>query len=264
MKRFTKKIVKVRAKWMDMNIYEALNNNEFEVFYQPQYDLITKKIIGAEALLRCKKGQQYISPDNFIPLAEKEGSILALEDFVIEEVCAACKKIININRFAKLAINISKNNLESGTLVEKIIFYVNKHKIPYEMLQIEITESAFIEDTIRVMKCLEDLKRLNIGVALDDFGTKYSSLCILKDLPIDTVKIDKCFVRDINHKKGRIILKHIAMMGKALDLDIISEGVEYQEQLLFLETIGCFKAQGYYFCKPIREEEFLNKYYLAI
>ncbi len=242
------------------NLKQSILKNEFVVFYQPQIDMTTNKIIGAEALVRWLQNGEIISPLNFIPIAEARGLISGITSFVINQTCIDLKEFVEIvgKDFFKVSINISSIEL-NNSIVEEIREVIGKYAINKSNFGIEITESIFIRDINKVIRVLDRFKDDNFLISMDDFGTGYSSLSYLKQLPIDILKIDKSFVDGLpDNQNDAQITKAIISMAKTLGLKTLAEGVETIEQLEFLKNIGCDYYQGYYFSKPINKEEFIN------
>jgi diguanylate cyclase (GGDEF)-like protein/PAS domain S-box-containing protein len=242
------------------NLKSSIAKNEFIVVYQPQLDINTNKIIGAEALVRWVFNGEIISPLDFIPLAEERGLISGITDFVLQTTCADLKEFVEVTKedIFKVSINVSSIELSNAT-VEKIRASINKYNVNKHNFGIEITESIFINDIKNAIRVLNRFKDDELLISMDDFGTGYSSLNYLKQLPIDILKIDKSFVDGLPSDKNDLqITKAIISMAKTLGIKTLAEGVETIEQLEFLKDEGCDFYQGYYFSKPIVKDEFLN------
>ena len=241
---------------------KAIESGEIKVFYQPKVDSITKKIIGAEALVRwIKSDGTFIFPVKFIPLFESNGMGIELDYFVYREVFKYIRNRIDNNLFIiPISMNISRahfKNDELGIFIENLL---NEFKIPTEYIEFELTESIYINSMEKVLPFVDKMHSLGIKISMDDFGSGYSSLNLLNNLPIDILKLDKVFLsNDDLTKSQRIILSCIISMAKQLEIDVLCEGVETEKQSDFLSTAGCDMFQGYYFSKPINEEAF-NKY----
>lgn len=236
----------------------GIENKEFTLLYQPQVDLLKGGIMGVEALIRWnhpKKG--VISPEKFIPLAEEIGYIQDISKWVIKTACEQKKQwqekgISNL----KVAINISNNCLNEEHFLKKFEEILEQSNVNKSGIVIEITETAIMHNLEEGIKILDKLRENGIKIALDDFGTGYSSLNYLRKLPIDILKIDKDFIKDIkNEEKNQIILKHIIEIGHALGSEIVAEGIESMQQLFLLKTYGCDIGQGYLFSKPLEVEK---------
>lgn len=241
---------------------EALEKNQYELYYQPKVDIKTSKIVGAEALIRWndpKKG--LISPNDFIPLAEENDFIKELGKWIITEAISQYVKWRKENIDITIAINISAKQLDEHNFAENLISLLNKHQIKHSKIDIEITEYMFLKQTSQTNSNLQKLHNAGINISLDDFGTGYSSLSYLKKFPINNLKIDKSFLDDYNSEKGSIFLETIIKMGQMLNMKVIAEGVEDEKQLNYLKEISCDLYQGYYFSKPISAIEFEKLYF---
>jgi len=232
----------------------AISQNQLEVFYQPQVDLKSGKIVGVEALIRWLHPELgSISPVKFIPLAEEIGLISEIGQWVMKRACSDMVLISKErNQILNLSINLSAYQFSEVDLVVKIAEVLNKTGFPAERLELEITESLFMEDVDEVVNTLNILSKQGISISMDDFGTGYSSLSYLKRFPIDTIKVDRSFVKDVtsDHDNASIVTATI-QMAHSLSLDIVAEGVETEEQLRFLVNNECDKMQGFYFSRPL-------------
>ncbi|MFA5082743.1 MAG: EAL domain-containing protein, partial [Hydrogenophilaceae bacterium] len=219
----------------------AVQNQAFSLHYQPQIELATGATVGVEALIRWHQGDQVISPLEFIPLAEETGLIVPIGRWVL---ATACRDIAGLHtagqRGIKLAVNISAIELKQVDFIEQVVMALAESGLPAESLELEITESTMMVDVTRVASVLDSLAAMGVGLAIDDFGTGYSSLAYLKQLPVDYLKIDRSFVRDIpNDKEDSTIVRAILTMSHTLGLQAIAEGIETEEQLAFLREEGC-------------------------
>lgn len=243
---------------LETELHQALQNNEFEVFYQPQINLNNGKLIGSEALIRWrhpKKG--LLAPDNFISLLEEIGLIVPIGVWVIKDVCEQLKCWQEQGLpLLKVAVNLSAKQFIQKDLVSFISRQFASCAIDPEFLQVEITESIMIQDVKRVAHILDELKSAGISIAVDDFGTGYSSLEYLKQFPIDKLKIDKSYVSNVlNDADDASIVQAVIALGHSLNLQVIAEGVENEAQMQFLKSRHCDYGQGYYFSKPINCEQ---------
>jgi len=243
---------------LEVEIRKAIEHDEFEMYYQPQIDLMTKKLIGTEALIRWNHPiRGFISPDEFIPLAEEVGLIVDLGGWVITTVCLQLKswQLKELDNF-KVAINLSTQQFVDKDLVRFITSEINKYGLSSKVIQLEITESMMIQDIDQVINILDNLKTAGISIAIDDFGTGYSSLEYLKRLPIDKLKIDKSFIDSIhNNKDDANIVQAVIALGHNLGMEIIAEGVENNEQADFLQEKSCDYAQGYLYSKALPAQQ---------
>jgi diguanylate cyclase (GGDEF)-like protein/PAS domain S-box-containing protein len=241
----------------------ALDNDEFELFFQPLQCLASGRVSSVECLLRWNDPNLgVISPAQFIPLAEELGLIIKLDQWVINK---ACEKMALWRRqgsdVRRIAINVSAQHLCQGELAITVAAALNKHGINGKYIELELTESSFISNLHEAKSELQKLKSLGVSIALDDFGTGYSALSYLTKLPIDTLKIDASFVAKVPDEYGNSeIVSAIVAMAKALNLHVVAEGVEKQEQHQFLQHLGCNTIQGYMFCKPLNCDDWLRFY----
>ncbi len=238
----------------------ALKNNEFMLYYQPQYNF-DREIIGAEALLRWNNPRRIgESPDVYIPIAEDSEMILAIGDWVLHESCRQLKILQEQGlpeSFKKLSINVSAKQLGQENFFENICRAIQISGVNAAQMTIEITENILISKIHDAMTLITQLGDIGVDCAIDDFGTGYSSLTYLRRLPSSLIKIDRNFVRDI-HKdpENRSIAKMIVALGENLDMDILAEGVESQEELECLKELGCHQYQGFYFSVPLPFDQF--------
>ena len=239
---------------LETGIHRALENNEFTLVYQPQINLRSGEIVGVETLLRWNHPEHgIISPAEFIPFAEESGLIVEIGLWVLKTACAELSRW----RMAglpdiRMAINVSARQLIKQSIVKDILDVLKDYDIPGRYIELEITENAIMDDMDSVIRKLKELSSHDITIAIDDFGTGYSSLSYLHKLPIQTLKIDRTFLKECSVNKGdNTIINTIVAMAKGLNLNVIAEGVETQAQLEYLREIECSEAQGYLFGKPL-------------
>ncbi|MFE8695372.1 EAL domain-containing protein [Cytobacillus sp. FJAT-53684] len=247
---------------LETYLRKAIERNELTLYYQPQVDLLTMKIKSYEALLRWKNQELgHISPADFIPLAEDTGLIIPIGNWVIETACKQIKEWATKGKTDfKIAINISPKQFQQHRLLLIIRTAIEKYRIDPKLLEIEITEGA-MQDTKDTAPILSGLKELGVSISVDDFGTGYSSLNYLKQFPIDVLKIDKSFVKDVHsNEKDAAITTTIIHLGRSLGMEVIAEGVENAEQEKFLLNANCQKAQGFLYSKPLPAEEIEKKF----
>ncbi|MCG6937719.1 MAG: EAL domain-containing protein [Gammaproteobacteria bacterium] len=239
---------------MDTGIHRALENNEFSLVYQPQINLRSGEIVGVEALVRWDHPEHgSISPAEFVPFAEESGLVVDIGHWVITTACADLSRwrLAGLPEI-KLAVNISARQLMEDKFVKFLINILKNYNIPGHCLELEITENTIMEDMDSIVRKLKELSNHNISIAIDDFGTGYSSLSYLHKLPIQTLKIDRTFLKENRINKGdNTIINTIVVMAKGLKLNVIAEGVETQAQLDYLCGIDCREAQGFLFGKPL-------------
>lgn len=248
---------------LKMDIEKALENNEFILHYQPQVDIKNGKIIGVEALIRWEhKEKGIIFPDKFITIAEETGLISKIGEWVLREASSQMKKWQEINLPPiKVAVNLSAQQFPKSDLTQIIKNILAETKLAPEYLELEITESMTME-VDHAIKTLNELKDLGVKISIDDFGTGYSSLNYLKRFSIDSLKIDRSFIKDImNDENDANIIDTIISMAHNLKLEVIAEGVEDKEQLRFLQLRYCNFVQGYYFSRPLSADVFEKEFY---
>ncbi len=238
---------------LEKDLSEALKRNEFHLVYQPQVDYRQNRITGVEALIRWKHPQgKLVPPDLFIPLAEQNGSIIEIGKWVLDQACSQLRQWHAEGYTGlRVAVNLSTVQLRHPQLPQMIGELLQKHQLPAETLELEVTETGLMEDIDAAAHNLHSLRRSGALIAIDDFGTGYSSLSYLKSLPLDKIKIDKSFVQDIGQDEGATIVRAVIQLGKSLGMTVIAEGVETPEQEAYLIAEGCQEGQGYYYSKPL-------------
>ena len=239
---------------LETGIHKALENDEFHLMYQPQINIKNGEIVGVEALLRWDHPEHgSITPAEFIPFAEETGMIVKIGHWVLRNACAQLKHWRDIGLpEIRMSINMSARQLAEKGIVKHISGLLKDYNLPGHCLEIEITENTIMSDMDSVIHKLKALSKKGVDIAIDDFGTGYSSLSYLHKLPIQTLKIDRAFIKEVNMKHtGNSIINTIVAMAKGLNLNVIAEGVETQQQLDYLVEIDCSEAQGYLFGKPL-------------
>ncbi len=245
---------------LENNLRRALERDELVLHYQPQLNLQNGKIVGAEVLLRWNhSGHGMIPPATFIPLAEETGLIVPIGEWILETVCARNKEWQNAGLpIVKLAVNISAKQFRPA-LPRMVAEILARHGLDARFLELEITESMIMQNVEGVIAMMDNFQLLGISLSLDDFGTGYSSLNYLKRFPIDKLKIDQSFVRGVTKDADdEAITKAIINLSRNLGLRVIAEGVETEEQLAFLKSFGCEEIQGYYYSRPLPEDDFVK------
>ncbi|EGT4533223.1 sensor domain-containing phosphodiesterase [Clostridioides difficile] len=249
-----------KEKRLEDNMNKALEKGEFIVYYQPKYSLDdVNEIEGAEALIRWNSPEfGFISPIDFVPLFEKNGFIVNIDMFVFEEVCKTLNKWINKGYTpVPISVNMSRVHLYRDNFIENITDLISKYNISPEFIELELTESVVFDNLNILIDIMKKIKEIGFLISMDDFGSGYSSLNLLKDLSFDILKLDRGFlIETTDTKRGKIIISKIVEMAKAIDIKVICEGVETYEQVEFLKEIGCDKVQGYLFAKPMVLDEF--------
>jgi diguanylate cyclase (GGDEF)-like protein len=243
---------------LERSLRRAIELDEFLIHYQPQVDLASGRIVGAEALLRWNLPEVgMITPGKFIPLAEETGLIVPIGRLVLLRACVAAKKWRDsgLHDF-RVAVNLSPRQFNQSELVIDIINILEDSGLPPENLELEITESMVMANPERATAILRELRAVGVHLAIDDFGTGYSSLGYLKSFPVHTLKIDRSFIKDVPADPDDVAITHaIIAMGHSLRLEVVAEGVETAEQLEFLREHGCDYMQGYLIGKPMSAEE---------
>ncbi|MFJ7371256.1 EAL domain-containing protein [Lysinibacillus sp. NPDC098008] len=256
-------VVAINTSSMELSLKKAMEKNEFVLYFQPQLNLETGKIIGTEALIRWKHPDKgLVPPYEFIPFAEESGLILPIGEWVLRTACKQNKEWQEAGFSPmKVSVNLSARQFYQSNLVEVVQQILEETGLEPEFLELEITESMLM-DVHNALTILEDLKKLGIQLSLDDFGTGYSSLYYLKELPIDIIKIDQSFVRNCTvDTKDATIVKTIIAMAHQLKLEVIAEGIESKDHLIFLQENLCNTGQGYLFSKPLPVEEFEQQFF---
>ena len=241
---------------------KAVVNNEFEVYYQPKYDPKTLELKGAEALIRWNSPEHgFVSPGRFIPIFEKNGFITEIDHYMISHVAADQKMWLDMGYHPGcVSVNVSRAHFAEKDLAIQIRDMVNAAGCPHDLLEIELTESAFFDDQNAMIETIKALKSFGFKVSMDDFGAGYSSLNSLKDMPLDVLKLDAGFFRgDKAGDRGGIVVAETIKLAKRLHMKTVAEGVEEKEQVEFLASQGCDMIQGYYFAKPMPKSDYMQQ-----
>lgn len=250
------RIALLKEQQITYSMERALEERQFVVYIQPKHDAMTGKVIGGEALVRWIHPEfGFISPGDFIPLFERNGFITKLDLYVWDEVCDFISNRIKSNLpIVPVSVNVSRLDFNMPDLVDNLRNLLNKYNLPNNMIHLEVTESAYKDDPDRIIKVVEDLRNNGYIIEMDDFGSGYSSLNMLSELPIDILKLDMNFMKGTASKKG--ILSFVISLSKWLDFPTVAEGVETEEDYELLKSLGCNYIQGYYFAKPMSKKEF--------
>ena len=245
---------------LESGIRKAIKQVEFVLYYQPEVRSKTGVITSVEALIRWQHPELgLLGPDKFISIAEHRGLIVPLGHWVIDEAIRQAREWLDMGLRVPVAVNLSAVQFKQKGLVEDVAACLAKHRLPGELLELELTESLFMEDVAAVTKTLNELKQLGVTLSVDDFGTGYSSLSYLKRYPIDKIKIDRSFIRDIPvDKDDMAITIAIINLAESLGLRVVAEGVETTEQVEFLEHHHCDYIQGYLISPPLPPAEMLS------
>lgn len=251
----------IREKAIEDQMEAALENQEFQVYFQPKVFLSTKKIAGAEALIRWEHPQKgLLLPGDFLPVFEKNEFVIRLDNYVLDQVCQRISRWLEQGYTPiPVAVNISRVNLHDSQFVAKVKETAARWKVPPKLIELELTESAAQEfkDTQQLAQMMEELQQDGFRIAMDDFGTGYSSLNLLKDLPVDVLKLDReFFAAQPQTSRSQTVIRDVILMAKHLHIMVVAEGVETKEQLDLLDGTGCDIVQGFYFAQPMSAEEF--------
>ena len=244
---------------LEESLRQAIHKDEIVVHYQPQLCLSSGKIVGIEALCRWNKDQkELIPPNDFLPLADETGLIIPIGNIIIKKALKTLQQLKDENLYdQRLAINMSAKQFRSAETIEQMLEFINESKIDPDLVEIEVTEEALIDDNQELISTMHKLRDNGVHLAIDDFGTGYSSLSYLKKFPFDILKIDMSFVKDMQETNRSLnIVKAIIDMSHHLDLSVVAEGVETEVQIKLLREMACDTIQGYYFCKPMDEKHF--------
>ncbi|MGN0376769.1 MAG: EAL domain-containing protein [Suilimivivens sp.] len=248
------------SKFIEDNMNQALESGEFVMYLQPKFNISDSRATGAEALVRwIMPGHGIVPPNDFVPVFEKNGFVVKMDQYIWEEACKLIRKWIDAGITPlPVSVNVSRKHLKNTDFIRVLDGLVEKYDIPKSCLEIEITETV---DEAGIAGSLKLLKEHGFTLLMDDFGSGYSSLNMLKDTRFDVIKFDRMFLSDfIGSDRGQKIVKYTIGMTKAIGLDMVAEGVETKEQAEFLESCGCNTAQGFYYAKPMPVDEFEAKY----
>lgn len=243
------------------DVRRAMDNHELKAFYQPKFDALTNKPVAAEALVRwIRPDGTIVSPEEFIPQLERSRGILELDWYMLGEVCSFLKRQQDAQiHSVPVSVNFSRMHIYEEDYIEKLCRIVDTYGIPHTLIEVEITESAFVNQSAQIADWINDIRAVDFRVAIDDFGSGLSSLSFVKDITVDVLKLDKSLLsRNCEDEKERIVLESIFNFAHRLKLTTVAEGVETKEQLGFLRTCSCKMIQGYLFAKPMPESDFME------
>lgn len=254
------------GKQLKAHLDTAIRNDEFVVHFQPKFNISDERVCGSEALVRWNyKHRRLMPPGKFIPYFESDGAVIKVDEVVLHLVCKQLQqwKEKGVELYP-VSVNLSRKHLEQPNLAAHLAEIVDLYNVDHSLIEFELTESLAYDNQDYLVSVMNDLKSKGFGISLDDFGTGYSSLGLLTEMPLDTLKIDKCFVDRIAEGKSaagiKIVLQHIISMAKELGVHCIAEGAEEQAQINILRELECELVQGYYYSKPITAEQFEEKY----
>lgn len=242
------------------HLRRALENDELSLNFQAKVDLASGDIVGAEALLRWHSEELgFVSPAEFVPIAEETGLIVPIGDWVLDAACRDAATWPTANgRDVQVGVNLSALQFLHGNLVARVKNTLARSSLPAARLDLELTESLLVERPEETIQTLKELKEMGISISMDDFGTGYSSLSYLTKFPLDSLKVDRAFVTDLpNDRDAVVVVRAIVGMAQQLDFHIVAEGIETERQMEFLHGLGCHTGQGYYFSKPLPNEDFI-------
>ena len=244
---------------LEKMMHVALEKDEFKLFLQPKHRVSDGTLGGAEALVRWISSEKgFISPGKFIPLFEKNGFVGPVDNYILEQLCKFQHNRLRRGfKTVPISVNVSRVQLSDPNLAHQICTIVDKYNVPHNYIDIELTESACFDDMDILITTITKLRSMGFPVSMDDFGSGYSSLNLLKELPFDTLKIDGEFFRNVTDEhRANIVVKNIIDLAKSLNMTVVAEGIEKQEQVDFLKTTECDLIQGYFYSKPISAKDF--------
>lgn len=253
---------KIQEKEIEDSFESALARREFVVYYQPKFDIRAGRFYGAEALIRWDSPEKgLIAPNAFIHVFEGNGTIVRMDQYIFEEVCRQIARWLEMGyEVTPVSVNVSRVHLYRKDFVDSYLEIINKYRVPVELIQLELTETVLFDNGEILANILGEFRKMGIRILMDDFGSGYSSIAMLKELPIDELKLDKTLVEQYDASiKGQKILKSITELSHELDLKVVAEGVETKEEYDFLEKINCDYIQGYYCAKPMPVAEYEEK-----
>lgn len=244
---------------LEQDLRRGFKAGELEMYYQPQIDASTGAVVGAEAVMRWNHPQRgVLSAGEFLPLAEEVGLMVPLSDWMVDSVCSDLRRLREEGKEpVRVSVNLSPTCLMRDSFFRTLTSSLETHQVPATQLEVEITENICIRDPETAIKHLKKLSGLGVRIAIDDFGTGYSSLAYLQRFPVDTLKIDQAFIREISHDDGHFpVVLAVISIARSLKLDLVAEGVESEQQARYLEQAGCKIMQGFLYHKPLRLERF--------
>ena len=252
----------LHQKEISSEFHNAIRNKEFVIFFQPKVDLTTKKLCGAEALVRWIRHKTIVPPMDFIPILEREDTICELDFYVFETACSDIRQWLDLGiEPQRISTNFSKLHLKNADFASHILEIMHKHNIEGKYIEIELTEVSDYDDTVAMQNFVNTMFENGIAVSIDDFGTGYSTLNVLKDYNITTVKLDKSLLNNIGNpeSKDEVIIRNVVNMANELQKEVIAEGVETEKQAEYLKSINCNNVQGYLFDKPLVHDDFQKR-----
>lgn len=252
----------VEIQELETEIRRAVEQKELKVFLQPKYDISSERVIGAEALVRWEHPEKgMLSPAKFVPACEANGFICSIDLYVFQEVCHQMRRWMDEGKeLVKVSVNFSRRHLSNVNFVSHLVSIVNYYGLETSWLEIELTESVAYEEMETLLEIMRQIKEAGFGLSMDDFGSGYSSLALLREMPVDVLKLDKGFLDGCSGEKAETrdqrIVSHIISMAKDLNISVLAEGVETAQQKDFLKESNCDMIQGYYYAQPMPAENF--------
>jgi EAL domain-containing protein (putative c-di-GMP-specific phosphodiesterase class I) len=247
---------------LETDLRHALQRQEFVLHYQPQVDLRTGRIVGAEALVRWNRpGEGFVRPGDFLPLAEENGLIIPINEWVLREACREARSwhVRGLPR-VRVAVNLSPIQFRKQDVPALVARILEETELEAELLELELTENILMQNTDAVIEDLRRLRRLGVSLSIDDFGTGYSSLAYVKNFPVDRLKIDQCFIRNVDtDPNDAAIVRAVISLGHSLGISVLAEGVETADKVAYLRAEGCDEVQGYYFSRPVPAADFIGQ-----
>ena len=253
----------LERKELEEELRYAVERKELIVYFQPKFDITSEKVIGAEALVRWNHPERgMLPPGIFIPLCEENGYICTVDFYMLEEVCKQMKQWKDVGkRLIKVSVNFSRLHLSNKGFVDKLVQTVRKYGLEPANLEIELTETVAYEEMENLLEVMHQIKEAGFGLSMDDFGSGYSSLNLLREMPVDVLKLDKGFLDDCGGNSAtreKRIISHVISMAKDLEISVLAEGVETIQQKEFLKESNCDMIQGYYYAKPMPTDRFVS------
>jgi diguanylate cyclase (GGDEF)-like protein/PAS domain S-box-containing protein len=247
---------------LEADLRHALQRQEFVLHYQPQVDLRSGRIVGAEALVRWNRpGEGFVRPGDFLPLAEENGLIIPINEWVLREACREARSwhLRGLPR-VRVAVNLSPIQFRKQDVPALVASILEETGLEAELLELELTENILMQNTNAVIEDLRRLRRLGVSLSIDDFGTGYSSLAYVKNFPVDRLKIDQCFIRNVDtDPNDAAIVRAVISLGHSLGIGVLAEGVETADKVAYLRAEGCDEVQGYYFSRPVPAADFIGQ-----
>lgn len=260
---YNEKVTADKEKYLHVRRFfkDALANGEFQAFYQPKVNIETGEIVGAEALCRWMVDNKIIAPVDFIPALEQNTDICSLDLYMLDLVCRDIRRWLDEGRkVVRVSVNLSRKNLIDPDLIEHLLIIIKRYNIPHRYIEFELTETTTDVEFTDLKRIVNAIRDNDISIAVDDFGIGYSSLNLIREIPWDVLKLDRCFIpTDENYDVTELMFRYVVGMAKAMGLECVAEGVETEKQIEILRENNCLIAQGYYFDKPLPVKEFEKK-----